>query len=296
MSRAQPPGFFTHLTWALEGFALCALFGFFALLPVTWASGLAGNIARVFGPFLSASRRAEHHIRKAIPALSQTERQEVIATMWDNLGRVIAEYPHLREIAAHRVEVQGIEIVQNALLENKGILFVSGHLANWEVLIPAFVHHMQMQMALTYRTPNNPMVAGLLQWARQRAGAKEALAKQDRRTGPRLLRTLKSGGAVGMLIDQKYNEGVAVPFFGLSAMTNPAPVRLARRYGAALIMVRIRRLPHARFAITIHPPLSLENRTDVQVLEDMNTILESWIRADSGGWFWLHRRWGNYGL
>ncbi|HBH25812.1 MAG TPA: hypothetical protein DDX54_00185 [Rhodospirillaceae bacterium] len=298
MARApgRTPSFATRAAWACEGAALTALFWALSLLPVAWASGLIGGLARTFGPCLPQSRRAAAHMAWAMPDLPEGGRNKAIADMWDNLGRVIAEYPHLRTIVESRVTVEGAEIARAALASGRGALFVSGHLANWEVLVPFFIHMTGAQMALTYRKPNNPWVARLLARARWTSGVEQALSKGDRVTAPRLVQTLRNGGVAGMLADQKYNEGPDVPFFGRPARTNPAPVRLARRYGAALILVSIRRLPCARFVITIAEPLEVAGRSDESVLADINAHMERWIRAEPGQWLWLHRRWGRNGF
>jgi Kdo2-lipid IVA lauroyltransferase/acyltransferase len=278
--------------YALEGAGLWALYGLFGLLPVTWASALAGALGRTFGPLTRSHARAARQMAAALPDLPPAARRAALRDMWDNLARVVAEYPHLPAIVRGRVTLTVAPEARALMDAGGGGLFVSGHLANWEVLVPFFIAHTGADMALTFREPNNPWVAALLARARARAGVRLALAKRDRRTGPRLVHTLRRGGYAGILIDQRYSEGLPVPLFGRPAMTNPVAVRLARKFAVPLALVRIERLPGARFAITLPPPVEVAGRTDAEVLADMHTTLEGWIRERPGQWLWLHRRWG----
>ena len=107
---------------------------------------------------------------------------------------------------------------------------------------------------------------------------------------------LQSGGSLGLLIDQKMNDGIAVPFFGRSAMTAPALAQLALRFRVPIIPVHVVRLGPARFRMVCEPPLIVsstgDKKTDTDmILRTVNATLERWIRADPASWLWLHRRW-----
>lgn len=276
-----------------EAVALNAFLLIFTPMPVTWASAIGGKATRCIGLLTKANKRADRHMQLALPEMDEAARKKALGDMWENLGRTICEYPHLRTIIQSRVEVSGKEISQKIVDQNKGALFIGGHFANWEVLVPFFKHYSGIDMALTYRQPNNKWVGRLLERMRRKAGITMALRKSDRKTGPRLVHTLKNGGFAGMLVDQKYNEGIPIDFFKQKAMTNPIAVRLARKFDVPLVMTRIERLPKVRFLITVLEPLKIENRSDEEVLLEINSILESWIRQRTGQWMWLHRRWGN---
>src|SRR6266513_2509933 len=82
---------FSH--W-LQARAAGLCFGVLGLLPLDWASAIGGGLGRLIGPFLGISKRARRNIRRAFPEISDAEIERVITGMWDNLGRVAAEYPH----------------------------------------------------------------------------------------------------------------------------------------------------------------------------------------------------------
>jgi KDO2-lipid IV(A) lauroyltransferase len=99
-----------------------------------------------------------------------------------------------------------------------------------------------------------------------------------------------------MLVDQKMNDGIAVPFFGRDAMTAPAIAELALRYDCTVLPARVERLPGAKFHVTVFPPHPLPTSGDkaadvLALMTTINATLEGWIRERPGHWFWLHRRW-----
>ncbi len=278
------------LRYAIESLALILFYGLCDLLPVTWASAMGGFIGRMVGPRLAASRKARAHLRESMPEITDTDVEKHIAGMWDNLGRVIAEYPHLSAIGAQRVSLQGTEHIQTSLGQNKPVIVFGAHLGNWEVMAPAVYHQLGVKLGLVYRAPNNPVSDRLLDYARSLHGVLKTLPKSTAGTR-QLVQALKNGESIGILIDQKYNEGVAVPFFGRPAMTSPAFVQLARKYQATLIPFQCVREADARFTVTFEAPLETDD-TDMDVMRRAHARLEAWIEQNPGQWMWLHRRWG----
>lgn len=278
-----------------EAAGLVAVMTIFACLPVDWASGLGGFIGRTVGPRLGVSRRALRNLRLAMPQNGDAENRRILGGMWDNLCRAIAEYPHLAKISAAgagRVEiVNGDGLAGTASGGKQSILF-GGHLANWEIG-PATVHLLMGPSLLSvYRAANNPWVDRLM---RSFHGIRRAVPKGSA-GGRELVRHLRHGGSVAMLVDQKQNDGIAVPFFGRDAMTAPAIARLGYRFGCPLVPVRVERLNGARFRCTVMAPIELAETGDAatDVLATMarvNAVLERWIVARPEQWLWVHSRW-----
>lgn len=276
--------------YIIEAFILILFYGLCDILPVTAASHMGGWIGRTIGPRLAASRKARNNLRESLPGLHETDMDKYITRMWDNLGRVIAEYPHLKTIGAHRVTLHGAEIIRTSLDQGKPVILFGAHLANWEVMAPAVYSQLGIKLGLVYRAPNNPIADRMLDYARSLHGILETIPKS--KTGTRrLVQSLKEGNSIGILIDQKYNEGIPVDFFGRPAMTSPAFVQLARKYNADLIPFRCERADNCQFIITFEQPLKIAD-TDQPVIRKAHERLESWIDARPGEWIWLHRRWG----
>lgn len=282
---------------AIEGVFVYAAFAAFAALPVGAASALGGALARLIGPLSAVHRRAERNLARALPELSGEQRRRTLRAMWDNLGRVAAEYPHLGRFDPYRpnarVEVLGVEHLDEAKADGKGGIFFSGHVGNWEVAALA-VTRRGIPVALIYRAPNNPIVDRLI-W-RCRGPVAEFRVPKGAAGARDILRWLKSGEHLAMLVDQKMNDGIAVPFFGREAMTAPALAELALKYDVPAYPVRVERLGGARFRITVFPRLSFERSGDKAAdvraaMTKVNKVLEGWIRERPAEWLWVHRRW-----
>jgi KDO2-lipid IV(A) lauroyltransferase len=276
------------------GAALC--FGAFGLLPLDWASAVGGAMARLIGPWLGVSKRARLNIRRALPELADHEIANAIALMWNNLGRVAAEYPHLRRIRVFepggRVETHGFEHIDRAVAMGRRMIIFSGHIANWEIGMLAAVQY-GISVAQIYRAANNPLVDQMI--TRFRGSGGELIPKGTV-AARRAIAVLRRGAHLTMLADQKMNDGIPVPFFGRTAMTSSALASLALRFDCEVLPARVERLGGARFRLTVFPPLPLPRSADhhanvAALMTRVNQILEEWIRARPGEWFWLHRRW-----
>jgi KDO2-lipid IV(A) lauroyltransferase len=270
------------------------MFTSFRALPVDWASAIGGWIGRAIGPRMGQTKKAKRNLARAMPENSPEQNRRIMRGMWDNLGRVMAEYPHLPRICDRleggRVEVVGMEYIRAYQAGKRpGILF-GGHLANWEVA-PYLARHAGLRPGLIYRAPNNPWVDRMIRRFRDAAqfrkgaeGAREMIA------------LLRKGGLGAMLVDQKMNDGIAVPFFGRDAMTAPAIAQFALRLGCILMPAQTIRLNGARFRIVLHPPVEIAptgNRAadEFAVMSQINAIVEGWVREHPEQWLWLHRRW-----
>ena len=137
------------------------LFGVFRVLPLDCASAFGGALGRGIGPLLPVTRHARRNINRAFPGLSEPEIEGVIGSMWDNLGRLAAEYPHLRKIRVFepggRVETHGLEHVDRAVKAGRRMIVFSGHIANWEIAMLAGVQY-GISVAQIYRAGNNPLL------------------------------------------------------------------------------------------------------------------------------------------
>lgn len=262
-----------------------------ALLPIDSASWLGGFLGRAIGPCLGAHHTAQKNLAYIFPKMPDSERQAILAGMWDNLGRVGAELAHLsKEALARRVTVTGLEHLPPP---DTPLLFVSGHLGNWE-LMPVMAAKHGRPLTLVYRQANNPFVDEMI--ARLRGAYAGNMFPKGPQGAIKMARAIKNNESLGMLVDQKMNDGIAVPFFGIEAMTAPAVAQLALRYRMPIMPVHIVRLQGACFECIVDPPLTYETtgndeRDALTIMTVINQRLESWIRAHPEQWFWVHKRW-----
>jgi Kdo2-lipid IVA lauroyltransferase/acyltransferase len=287
-----------RLRQRVEAWGAAAGFGLFGLLPIDFASAVGAALARTIGPRLTISRQARRNLANAFPARSKVEIEGVVRRMWDNLGRVAAEYPHLRKIRVFepggRVETHGVEHIDRAVAAGRRMIFFSGHIANWEIAMLAAIQY-GAPVAQIYRAANNPLVDRMIRRFRGDGGE---LIPKGAVAARRAIAVLRRGDNLTLLADQKMNDGIPVPFFGRMAMTAPALAALALRFDCEVLPVRVERLGGARFRLTVFPPLPLRRSGDLHadiaaLMTLVNSTLEAWIRDRPEEWLWLHKRWPN---
>jgi len=269
-------------------------------MDVERASDLFGWIARTFGPLLPVNKVGDTNLRLAMPELDAKARTLVLRGVWDNLGRTVAEFPHLGALS-ETTSGPGFEVVNREMMlalasGEAPVVVVGGHLANWEVG-PLVMTRLGLRLGFFYRAASNPVVDGVILRLREDAyrGVFPGFAKGA--SGARqAVAFLLRGGHLGMLVDQKLNNGIEVPFFGHPAMTAPAAATFALRLNAKIIPAHVQRIGRVRYRATFEPPLELPSTGNREqdaatVTLTINQRLEAWIREAPEQWLWLHRRW-----
>lgn len=284
----------------LEALPLAGVLALLRTLGPVTASNFAGFLARRIGPILPVARVADTNLRLALPELDTAARQRVILGIFENLGRTVGELPHLRSLrrtaSGPGWEIEGEDIVHELAARGGPAIFVSAHFGNWEMLPPAAAYF-GVELASLYRAANNPIVDAMINRLRREALGREAVLFAKGAAGARgALRHLTGGGYLGVLMDQKMNDGIAVEFFGRDAMTAPAVAALALRFRCPVIPAYVRRIGPARLRVTCEPALALpdtgDRGKDVALLtRAVNARFEHWIRETPECWFWVHRRW-----
>lgn len=262
---------------------------------------MAGGICRSIGPLLPVSRVAEANLRLAMPELTASDRSRIIRGVWENLGRTVGEFPHIASLRENTPSGPGFEVTGTehliAQAQRGGpVLFVSGHIGNWEMLPPGVARY-GVGFASFYRAAGNPLVDRMIRDLRDAAMTEPMpLFAKGARGAREALRWVAGGHRLGMLMDQKMNDGIEARFFGRPAMTAPALAAMALRFRCPVIPGYVTRIGPARLRIVVEAPLVLpdtgDRQADVAVFtQAINDRLESWIRVRPESWLWLHRRW-----
>src|SRR3954462_6645057 len=266
-------------------------------------ANLFGRISRVIGRRLREDEIGRANLTAAFPEKSGEEIEAILAGVWDNLGRIGAEFAHLDHIWEHdpadpehsRIEIEPRthELFAQLLLGGKPALIFASHLGNWELPALAAVAH-GLDAAILYRRPNIASADRIIQEMRQvNMGT---LIPAGRDAPLRLAQALKEGKHVAMLIDQYLTGGVDVTFFGRKTRANPMLARLLRQVECPIHGVRIIRLPGGRFRAElteeVHPVRDADGKIDIQgTTQAITSVVEGWVRQHPEQWLWLHRRW-----
>lgn len=314
MTDKQPASLALRLRYGAEAAAFFAFIGLCRLLGLKASSAVGGWIGRnIFYRVRGIMNRARENLRAAFPEKTPDEIEAIVIEMCDNLGRTVSEYAHLAKFSMQgrnpRLEVANIEAAHAAMARGKGVMFFSGHFANWEMM-PFVARQAGFEGGEVYRPQNNPIIDRWLVNQRIANGPADQIAKGPAGTR-KIFTLLRRGKAIFLLTDQKTNEGIAAPFFGREAMTTPAPAMLALKLGAVLLPASNERLPGSRFRMTVHPPIQFtptgDQDRDVHALTCLiNDMVETMVRYRPSQWLWIHRRWptareqdqvrGKYGL
>lgn len=282
--------------WDLEGALLERAWRAAAARDPDAASDLGARLGRWLGPRTHKHQHVLANLRAAFPGWLPHRVAATAREVWGSIGRVLVEYPLLERIcdpAERRVRVVDLGGLE-ALRRGGGPgIFVSAHVGNWNLLPMAAVLS-GIPLAVVYRRQTNPLVERLMQGWRDSLPSSTFLEVGEA-TRP-LLRELQHGRSVGLVMDQRYDRGIKVPFFGTPATTTLAPARLALRLGLPLIPARVQRLRGARFAVLIHrpiePPVGLgAEEAAVRMTAAVNDRFARWIAHAPEQWLCAKRRW-----
>lgn len=287
--------------WFLEAALLIAFAFPFAVLPMALALR-AGDLLGLIVYALWGSRRriAIENIEKAVQAggLRVDEPASSIARKsFMNLGRSFVEiikiYVGLGRGIIDSIEARGIENYLNAKAKGKGIIFITGHCGNWELMALGFGARVT-SFAVIARVQNNPYLHRLVEKARARYGNR-IIYKQGALMA--IVSELRQNKGIGILMDQAVlpEEGFIMDFLGRPAWTMKIPALLARKMGAPVVPAFIHR-EGDRYIGTIYPevPLSKEKDAEKALMEDtkvFSSYVENYIREHPAEWLWIHRRW-----
>ncbi len=280
----------------IEALVIEALWSACAGLPIERASDLGDLLGRRIGPCTRKQRHVLENFRIAFPERDDAWLRRTARSMWGQIGRVLAEYPHLSTISGPRLR-ERIELVMRfdpALLRRPpGLIFLAPHQANWN--LPATTGALcGVPMHVVYAEQSNPFLEAGIARHRNRMPCGFVHVRDTVRRGLRILRT---GEHLGMHVDHRIDQGEPIPFFGRPALTTTVPARMAIRLGTALVPCRIERLEGVRFRISLNEPIRPRPELDDPTLQarDMMQRLhrhfERWIRERPDDWCCPKRRW-----
>ena len=288
-------GVWRDLGWRLEAVAFRALFALLRALGVEGASNLGGRLLRALGPHTGTHRTVCRNLLIAFPDMDPAERERLAVDQWEQTGRTFAELAVMDQLTPEggRVEVVGLERLQAVRDSGKPVVLISGHLANFEVMA-AVIMAAGVPCQVTYRAANNPYVDALIRQSRERYGIRLFAPKGD---GTReLMAGMKRGDSIALLVDQKYNQGPEVEFFGQPVNASPGAARLALKFGTVMQPLSVVRLPGVRFRVTAHEPIAVPDTGDkaadvIAGVQAANRFVEDRVREVPVDWFWVHKRW-----
>ena len=237
-------------------------------------------------------------LRRAFPEKPAAEIAAIIASMYAHLGMNLIESLRLaggrREQVEGMISVSGKEHIDQALARGRGVLLLTAHLGNWDLLsIMSLIAKLPPLTIISKDVKNRPL-NDFWMGMRKEYGLRIVPAHNSYRA---CRAALKNNEMVGFILDQNMiaREGVFVEFFGRPACTTPGLAFMAAQSGAPVVPVSIYRTGAGHHEIhvqpVIEPPLDREPETIRAATQQYTTILEEMIRERPEQWIWIHRRW-----
>ena len=270
------------------------------MLGLERAANICSFLARRIGPALGVTKIAQRNIKMTIgQEYTPQEMRVFIDKLWDHFGRYIAEFVYIDQLSRddinERVEVIGLEHVKEFQEKKQPILLCVAHIGNWDFLTRN-ITEIYPNFSIVYRKANNPYVDQAIINTRVNDGVK--LVAKGRSGAKDLIRAIKSGDSIAMLIDQKMNDGIEVPFLGRPAMTANAIAKLSMQFNMPIVPAQIVRTKGSNFQVIVHPAIDYKVSSDKEkdsynIMLQINQIIEGWIKENPEQWFWFHNRWKN---
>ena len=266
----------------------------FKIIGYKAASSLGEKIGILIGPFFRSQKKIEDNLKNSNIGFDDLERKKIIKNMWGNYGRILAEYPFLKNFKNNTfkkyIEIEGLNYLDEIKKNNKKVVFISGHFNNFE-LMAMYLENSGLDIAAIYRPLNNIFLNGIMEKIRLNHICKKQIKKG--KSGTReLLQLFKDGYSIALMIDQRVSEGVKSKLFSRYALTTTIPAQLVKKYSVDVVPVYIERKNGIYFKMHINKPIFFdENKSLEEITNKLNKILEEMILQNPDQWIWSHDRW-----
>ena len=282
------------IKYFLQFLIILILFIFFKVLGLKYASYISGKIVSSIGPFFRSKNLIKSNILKALPNSSENKVNEISKMMWNNYGRILAEYMFIKKFRMSAVkstiEIIGQEKLDTIKESNEPVIFISGHFNNFE-LMAMHLEKSGINLAAIYRPLNNKFLNFIMERIRKKYICKNQIKKGISGT-KQLLTFFKKKTSIALMIDQRVSQGVLSKFFQHNAFTTTIPAQFAKKFKCKIVPVYIERVHGINFKLTIHDPIKYSNNESVESITlGLNILLEKMILKNPEQWIWSHNRW-----
>jgi Kdo2-lipid IVA lauroyltransferase/acyltransferase len=270
-----------------------------SIFPVKWVSRVSSWLGTI-GPWIvrSESKKALNSLSIAFPQLHESEKQKLIQNMFSHLGQLVAELVCVRQIDAHidewvHFDEQNRKILDDALAQKKGVIFVSAHLGNWELLARR-ISLLGYPCQTIAREASDRRTTKMIEQMRMSANLK-SIWRGSFSAAKDMLKAIKRQEILGLLIDQDTKvQSVFVPFFGRLAKTPKGAADLVLKTGAIPLMgFAVKVAPHRYQIVLQNVPLPSAESVDasLELTSVMTKMIEEKVREFPGQYMWIHERW-----
>ena len=283
-----------YIKYFIQFLIIIISFIIFKLLGPILSSNLSGKIFEKIGPFFRSKKIILSNLRRAYPKKNPEELNKIINLMWNNYGRFFAEFMYIKNFRlgklSEKIEIEGKEILEDIKINNRQVVFISGHFSNFELMAMS-LEKSGIKLSAIYRPLNNIFLNQIMEIVRKKYICRNQIKKGI--GGLKKLIELKRNNlSTALMIDQRVSEGILSNFFNKKALTTTIPAQLVKRFNIPIVPVYIERTEGITFKISISPPINFsENSTIQSITDELNLILEKMIIRKPEQWIWSHNRW-----
>ena len=266
----------------------------FKILGPNLSSKISGKIFELIGPFFRSKQIIHSNIKRGFPDISSTNLENITRLMWNNYGRLFAEYMFIKDFRygklMSKIQIDGQEILDEIKKSDKKVIFISGHFSNFE-LMAMYLEKNGIRLSAIYRPLNNIFLNGILEGIRKKFICKHQIKKGI--GGLKKLISLKKDNySTALMIDQRVSEGILCNLFNQEALTTTIPAQLVKKFNISVVPVYIERIKDLNFKISINDPVNFSKEDTIEnITLKLNQILETMILKKPEQWIWSHNRW-----
>ena len=270
---------------------------FIKIIGLKYSRYIFSKIFQNIGPLIKSKNIIDDNLYKALGKTKDEKKINIVANMWSNYGKTFVEYIYLNKFRNENLHVnitKGLNTLLKIKKNNKPVIFISGHFANFE-LMSMEITKKKIDLATIYRPLNNIFLNPFMERIRKKYVCKNQIKKGI--SGIRnAIEYIKNNHSIALMIDQRVSEGKQIPFFNHKALTTTLPAQLALKYNCDIVPVFLYRNKNDTFDMQLHDPISIDRKLNtevnkLQITINLNKILEEMILKKPEQWIWTHNRW-----
>ena len=282
------------IKYFLQFLIIIIMFSIFKILRLKISSALSGKLFEKIGPLFRSKKLIHSNLKKAFPNINLENLDKITTLMWNNYGRVFAEYMFIKDFREDksnaRIEIVGQEILEDIKRKNKPVVFISGHLSNFE-LMAMHIEKVGIKLSAIYRPLNNLFLNKIMERIRKKYICKHQI-KKGIGGMKKLIQLKKLNYSTALMIDQRVSQGIESDFFNQKAFTTTIPAQLVKKFNLPVVPIFIERINNINFKIVVKKPITFDNdETTKSITDELNLILEKMIIYKPEQWIWSHNRW-----
>ncbi len=280
------------IKYLIEAFFVYLFFLIAKIIGLTLSRKVFSFIFKKIGPMIRSNNVINKNLLKFPNKLPEYKKKEIVSNIWSNYGMTFIEYVFLENFkkGQSHIDIKGEEILKKISINNKPVIFISGHFANFE-LMSMEITKKKIKLATIYRPLNNFFLNPFMEYMRKKYICKNQIRK-GRGGVKESVEYIKNKHSIALMVDQRVSEGERIKFFNEKAFTTTLPGQLALKYNLDIVPIFIERESYDSFKMQVYKPIKSSNfKNKIAISKKLNEVMEDMIVKNPHQWIWTHDRW-----